>query len=76
VKPAPVSVDDNLAILSRTATLGGTVLPCHPRMGFRLLRAHQLPTGYREKRGGQDKVPIHDEKLAVCVMGVESGPDT
>jgi hypothetical protein len=73
MKPSPVSIDNDLAILACAATLGGARLPCHSWMGFRLLRTDELSMAHVEKRGSKDEVLIHGEKYGSWILGVVVG---
>lgn len=55
VKPAPVGIDGNLAVLGSTAAFGCARLPAHARMCLSRLCADQLAASHGEERCRENK---------------------
>lgn len=75
VQPAPVGINNDLAVLGCAATLCSARLPCHSRVSLGLLCAHELAPGQGKERSGEDKSAIHGgEERATSVLTVSSLP--
>ena len=69
VDPSLIGINHSLSTLTRTATCGGTLLPSHRRVGFRLLSTDLLAMHSRsDNRCRESQASIHIENGQIAVF--------